>query len=94
MLVQCLLLPHKGQILHILWALYFMKCYPTEEPACAAAGGQRRAGDQKILRKYIWPFIAAIANLETHVVSELFSFFILCLYLTTGTNKIIIITVF
>jgi hypothetical protein len=69
MLVQCLLLPHKGQILHLLWALFFMKCYPTEEPACAAAGGQRGAVDPKTLRKYIWPFIVAIADLESHVVS-------------------------
>ena len=72
MLVQCLLLPHKGQILHLLWALFFMKCYPTEEPECAAAGGQRGAVDPKTLRKYIWPFIVAIADLESRVVSKVY----------------------
>ena len=72
MLVECLLLPHQGQILHLLWALFFMKCYPTEEPACAAAGGQRGAVDPKTLRKYIWPFIVAIADLESHLVSYLY----------------------
>ena len=74
---QCLLLPHEGQILHLLWALFFMKCYPTEEPACAAAGGQRGAVDPKTLRKYIWPFIVAIADLESHVVSKVYVHFLI-----------------
>ena len=78
MLVQCLLLPNDGQILHLLWALFFMKCYPTEEPACAAAGGQRGAVDPKTLRKYIWPFIVAIADLESHVVSNFIFILNLC----------------
>ena len=49
-----------------------MKCYPTEGPACAAAGGQRRAFNPKTLRKYISPFIVAIADLESHVVSKVY----------------------
>ena len=68
-LVCFAVLPDEGQILHLLWALYFMKCYPTEETACAAAGGHTGAIDPKTLRKYIWPFIEAIANLEPYVVS-------------------------
>jgi hypothetical protein len=62
--------PHERQIHHLLWALFFMKCYPTEELACITAGGPRRAVDQKTLRKHIWPFIIAIADLESHVVSN------------------------
>ena len=79
MLVQCLLLPHEGQIVHLLREFFFMKCYPTEGPACAAAGGHKRAVDPKTLRKYIWPFIVAISDLETHVVSPHFfcSYFML-----------------
>ena len=68
-LVNFAILPDEGQILHLLWALYFMKCYPTEETACAAAGGHTGAIDPKTHRKYIWPFIEAIANLEPYVVS-------------------------
>jgi hypothetical protein len=40
-------LPDKGQILHLLWAFYFMKCYPTEETACAAAGKHAGVIDPK-----------------------------------------------
>ena len=42
-LVCFAVLPDKGQILHLLWSLYFIKCYPTEETACAAAGGHAGA---------------------------------------------------
>ena len=67
--VYCILLSHEGQILHLLWALFFMKCYPTEEPACTDSGGQTSAVDPKTLRKYILPFIVAIVDLTSHVVS-------------------------
>ena len=68
-LVHLAIIFDQGQISHLLWALYFMKCYPTEETACVAAGGHAGAIDPKTLRKYIWPFIEAITNLEPYVVS-------------------------
>ena len=75
-LVHFSVLPDQGQILNLLWALIFMKCYPTEDTARAATGGRTEAIDPKTNQKYIWPFIKAIAKLEPYVVSDilLFSF--------------------
>lgn len=96
-LVQFDLLPHQGQIVHLLWALFFLKCYPTEAPACAATGGHNGSIDPKTLRKFIWPFIEAIANLEPFVVCgqniivyHILHFCLNCFrfYSTTGTRKI------
>ena len=76
-LVHDAILPDQGQSLHLLWALYFMKRYPTKETACTATGGHTGAIDPKTHQKYIWPFLEAIANLEPYVVSDalLFWFF-------------------
>lgn len=62
---------------HLLWALFFKKCYPKEKLACGTVGGSNGAIDPKTLRKYIWPFIKAISDLEPEVVSLLFD----CTYL-------------
>ncbi len=62
-------LPEDGTIEHMLWALYFLKVYPKQEPACAAVGGSNGAVDPKTFRKYIWPFVYAIADLEQIVES-------------------------
>ena len=69
LLVETDLLPEDGQIAHLLWTLYFFKAYPTQNVACSAAGGTRGAIDPKTFRKYIWPFVSAIADLEQVVVS-------------------------
>lgn len=63
------LVPPSGQIIHMLWTLYFLKQYPKQDAGCAAAGGSRRAIDPKTFRKYVHPFISAIAELEIYVVS-------------------------
>ena len=73
-LVRFANLPDQGQILHLLWALYFMKSYPTEETAWTATGGHTGAIDPKTHQKYIWPFIEAIANLEPNVVCDVLLF--------------------
>jgi hypothetical protein len=41
-LIQFDLPPDQGHILHLLWTLFLLKCYPTKAPACAAASSQKR----------------------------------------------------
>jgi hypothetical protein len=48
------LLPKNGKPKHLLWTLYFLKCYPKEGPGCAAVGGSRGAIDPKTMRKWVW----------------------------------------
>lgn len=62
------LLPDESQIVHLLWALFFMHVYPSEKIACSTAGGSGGAIDSKTLRKYVWPIIEGIASLEPFVV--------------------------
>lgn len=69
LLVENDLLPEKAQIKHLLWALFFMKVYPKQGPACSVVGGSDGAVDPKTLRKWVWLFISRIAMLEPIVVS-------------------------
>ena len=69
LLVEHRLVPRKGKIKHLLWALYFMKVYASESATCSVLGGSRGAIDPKTLRKWVWPFIYAIADLFSEVVS-------------------------
>ena len=62
--------PDDGTILQFLWALFFMKMYPKQGLACSAAGGRDGAVDPKTFCKYVWPFIYALADLESIVVSK------------------------
>lgn len=59
------LIPVGGMFFHYLWALMFMKIYSTEAAMCGHAGGV----DPKTFRKWIWPFIYALSDLEYTVVS-------------------------
>ena len=71
---------------YLLWAMFFMKNYPKEGPACGAAGGStnsKNAVDPKTWRNYVWPYIYALSDLEGPVVS-LFMFCI-CIKLQTHT---------
>jgi hypothetical protein len=45
MLVEGGLLPKNGKPKHLLWTLYYLKCYLKEGPGCAAIGGSRSAID-------------------------------------------------
>lgn len=63
-------LPHKTQIVHLLWSCFFMKVYPSQNVACSTAGGSSGAIDPKTLRKYVWPMIRAVSDLEQYVVSK------------------------
>lgn len=70
MMAQHNLLPPEHQFVHYLWALLFMKVYPDNETAlCTLCGGR----DPKTVRKYIWPYIFSLYELNFYVVSS-FSF--------------------
>jgi len=69
MLVEGGLLPEKGKPKHLLWMLYFLKCYPKESPGCAAVGGSRGAIDPNMMRKWVWLFLERINDLADEVVS-------------------------
>ena len=71
------MIPEQGRTNHLMWALFFMRAYPKEGVTCSTVGGSGGAIDPKTLRKYIWPFIHAIAELEPVVVS--FSFMLFCM---------------
>ncbi len=69
------LLPEKGEPKHLLWALYFLKCYPKEGPGCAVVGGSKGAINPKTMRKWVWLFLERICKLADHVVSLFFASF-------------------
>jgi hypothetical protein len=62
--------PPEGEMKHLLWTLHFLKAYPKQAVICSTVGGSAGAIDPKTLRKYMWPFICAVANLEPAVVSN------------------------
>ncbi len=66
------LLPEKGKPRHLLWALYFLKCYPKEGPGCAAIGGAKGAIDPKTMHKWVWLFLERICEAD-HAVSLFFT---------------------
>jgi len=65
------LVPIEGTAKHLLWSLYFLRAYPKQGATCAVVGGSAGAIDPKTLQKFIWPFIEAIAELTSDVVSLL-----------------------
>ena len=60
------LLPPSSQFQHYLWALAFMRTYPPNDTTLSRLLGGK---DPKTPRKYIWPYIASLAELENFVVS-------------------------
>ena len=62
-------IPPEGKIKHLLWTLHFLKAYPRQATVCSMVGGSTGAVDPKTLRKYMWPFIRAIADFEPALVS-------------------------
>ena len=74
LLAQHDLIPEKGEIKHLLWALVFLKVYPKQGPVCSLVGGSNGAVDPKTFRKWVWKFIFNISFLDEVVVSnEIFS---------------------
>ena len=62
------LIPKKGEIKHLLWALVFLKVYPKQGPVCSLVGGTKGAVDPKTFRKWVWKFIFNIELLDEVVV--------------------------
>jgi len=62
------LIPPDGKIEHLMWTLHFLKAYPRQGAVCYTVGGSSGAIDPKTFRKYMWPFIHAMANLESVLV--------------------------
>jgi hypothetical protein len=69
MLEEGRLLPEKGKPKHLLWALYFLKCYPKEGLGCTFVGGSKGAINPKTMRKWVWLFFERICKLADHGVS-------------------------
>ena len=68
MIVQHQLIPPGGHFTHLFWAFLFMKLYPKNEiEFCGLLGGI----DPKTMRKWVWPFIRAVAELHFVVVSKM-----------------------
>ena len=42
LLMEHYLLPEDSAIVHMLWAMHFLCCYPKQEECCAAAGTQEK----------------------------------------------------
>ena len=63
-------LPLEGEIKHHLWTLHFLKAYLKQAAVCSTVGGSTGAINPKPFRKHMWPFICAVADLETNVVSK------------------------
>ena len=57
------LLPDRGGIIHLLWTLSFLKEYGKTHQM-----SNQDQVDTKKFQKYVWLFIAAISELEVHVV--------------------------
>jgi len=63
------ILPPIARFCHYLWALMFMKTYPENEAEmCMLLGGI----DPKTMRKYVWPMIGWIYELNYSVVSTVY----------------------
>ena len=60
------LLPPSSQFQHYLWALAFMRTYPPNDTTLSRLLGGK---DPKTISKFIWPYIASLAELENFVVS-------------------------
>ncbi len=62
-------IPAKSSVKHLLWMLHFLHAYPKQGTTFSMVGGLEGAVDPKTLRKYIWPLIYAVSDMEPDVVS-------------------------
>ena len=60
-------IPTGGLVMHMIWAMIFIKVYSKEVTMLKMAG--IKCG--KKFRKWIWPFISGLGDLESQVVSNL-----------------------
>ena len=57
--------PEDGTLRHFMWSLLFLKGCATEARNKINCGG----ADKKTMRKWMWLFVSALADLEPHIVS-------------------------
>jgi hypothetical protein len=57
--------PIEGSVVNMLWALCFLKLYPTESQMAAWFGA-----DRNTIRKYVWLYINYLADMSDWKVSE------------------------
>lgn len=60
------LIPLNGSMVHLLWAMMFLKVYATE----TVMSRMTHVKDPKTFRHWVWPFISALSDLESRVVSS------------------------
>jgi hypothetical protein len=63
--------PRGGRPEHLLWMLLFMKVYPKQGLGCLVVGASANTVDPKTLRKWVWGFIEAIAELVDVEMSKI-----------------------
>ena len=80
------LLLDEVEAVHLLWTLYWLKCYPTESPATATVGKPGHKVDPKTFCKYIQPLVFAMSDLELHMVSAKCSHCSHCCSVTSDIN--------
>lgn len=56
---EAMAVPHKGRPKHLLWALFFLRQYDNTVVLCHLFNVS-----PKTLRKWLWPFVEAIAALK------------------------------
>lgn len=66
-------MPRGVHMRHLLWAMYFMKVYPSEHTGRAAVAFPPLIVDEKTWRKWIHTFVVAISFLEAEVVRVRFA---------------------
>jgi hypothetical protein len=66
LLLSNLTIEGSPEVVHLLWALTFLKLYTKESTTSRLVGGI----DEKTYRKWVWVFVSAIADLEVDVVSN------------------------
>jgi hypothetical protein len=62
-------IPAESCIKHLLWMLHFLRAYLKQGATCSMVGGLEGAVDPKTLRKYSWPLIYTVSDMEPDVVS-------------------------
>ena len=78
-----------SEVSHMLWAMYFLKCYPLTQEACAAAGAaDAGAVDPNTWKKHLWLMIYSLADLEAEVVSNFLLFYYCIIMFLTYFFKI------
>ena len=69
LLLECSFVPEGGKLIHLFWALLFVKVYPTEDTLTVLCLDPTGIHDRKTVRKWIRMFMTAVSYLTDIVVS-------------------------